>query len=86
MCLNCFSGHEASDVLQGLHIKVSIVNEMCVLNQQFINESGMSGEEKLRNYRSVPKVTDCYSFSIHVCMEIWFTSLIFSDSVFPSEK
>lgn len=75
MCLDCFPGHEANDVLWQFHIKLSLVNGMCVLNQLLINESGMSGEVKLRNYRLLPKVTDCHSFSIHVCMEIWFTSL-----------
>ena len=47
MYIDYFAGHEASDVLQGLHIKFSVMNEMCVSNQLFINESGMSSEEKL---------------------------------------
>jgi len=75
MCLDCFPGHEAYDILWQFHIKLSLVNGMCVLNQLLINESGMSGEVKLKNYRLLPKVTDCHSFSIHECMEIWFTSL-----------
>lgn len=75
MCIDYFAGHEARDVLRVLHIKVSIINEMCVSSHLFISESGISSEKKLSHNIVLHKDKDCHSFSIHACIEIGFTSL-----------